>query len=411
MPPIRFTITATDPHTRARCGILSTPHGDVVTPAFCPVATQAAVKALTPDDLREIGVPMLLSNTYHLYLRPGADLIAAFGGLHKFMDWDRPIMTDSGGFQVFSLGFGMEQGVGKIASIFPDEAPEADQPAGDRPPVRPSKAAPGRLVRIDDDGVTFTSHIDGSTHRLTPERSIQVQEQLGADMALAFDECTSPLNDLAYTRAAMERTHRWAVRSLDARTRADQAIFGIVQGGAYRELREQSARVIGALPFEGLAVGGSLGRSKADMHAVLDVTVPLLPPEKPLHLLGIGEPEDLFAGVRRGVDPCDGAAPTRMARNGSLLTRRGRLNIMNARFTDDPRPIEEGCPCFTCRTFSRAYLRHLFRAEELLAPRLATVHNLTMLTRLMDEIREAVRTGTLVEAEAAFLAEYRRGVD
>lgn len=406
MPALTFAVTAADPRSRARTGVLTTPHGVVQTPAFCPVATQATVKALTPTDLREIGVPMLLANTYHLYLRPGAGLVAAFGGLHTFMGWDRPIMTDSGGFQVFSLGFGLEQGVGKIASIFPDEAPEPGQPDGERAPVRTSRVTPGKLVRIDDDGVTFTSHIDGSTHRLTPERSLQVQEQLGADMVLAFDECTSPLNDLAYTRAAMVRTHQWAVRCLDARTRSDQALFGIVQGGAYRDLREESARHIGGLPFEGLAIGGSLGRSKQDMHAVLDWTIPLLPDDRPRHLLGIGEPEDLFAGVRRGIDLFDCAAPTRMARNGALLTRGGRLHIMNARYTDDPSPIEEGCGCFTCITFSRAYLRHLFKAEELLAPRLASIHNLTMLTQLMTGIRTAVATGTLDEFQADFQKKY-----
>ncbi|MBI4496585.1 MAG: tRNA guanosine(34) transglycosylase Tgt [Chloroflexi bacterium] len=403
-PVFAFTVTHTDPQSRARAGLLTTPHGTIETPAFCPVATQATVKALTPDDVRAIGVQMVLANTYHLYLRPGADLIARLGGLHRFMAWDRPIMTDSGGFQVFSLGFGIEHGVGKIASIFPAE--EAND-AAERVPARPSRSSSeGRLVRIDEDGVTFTSHIDGSSQRLTPETSIHAQELLGADCILAFDECTSPLNDEAYTRRALERTHRWALRCLEAKTRNDQALFGIVQGGHYQELREASARFIGGLPFWGLAVGGDLGRSKADMHRILDWVIPLLPAEKPRHLLGIGMPEDLADAVLRGIDTFDCAAPTRMARNGTLFTRSGRLNILNARYTADPGPVEEGCPCQTCTHFSRAYLRHLFKADELLAPRLATVHNLQFMADLMRDIRQAVIEGNLRALRAELLARF-----
>lgn len=394
MARLTFTIEATD--GAARAGTLHTPHGDVPTPAFAAVGTQAAVKALAPDDLRAAGVDVVLANTYHLYLRPGAETVARLGGLARFMSWHGPTMTDSGGFQVFSLGFGLEHGVGKIASMFPDEG---DAP-GRLPPARPRNE---RLTRVDDDGVTFVSHLDGSRHRFTPEISIRVQESLGADILLAFDECTSPLHDHAYTREALGRTHRWAVRCLEAH-RTGQALYGIVQGGAYPDLREESARFIGGLPFDGFAVGGSLGRSKADMHRVLDWTLPLLPQARPRHLLGIGDVEDLFEGVARGIDTFDCVGPTRLARNGALLLRpaagggprnRFRLNIRNAAHAHDDGPVDPGCRCYTCRTFSRAYLRHLFRAGELLAFRLATLHNLTVMTDLMRDIRAAVRAGEL----------------
>lgn len=394
MARLTFTIEATD--GAARAGTLHTPHGDIPTPAFAAVGTRAAVKALAPDDLRAAGVDVVLANTYHLYLRPGAETVARLGGLARFMSWHGPTMTDSGGFQVFSLGFGLEHGVGKIASMFPDEG---DAP-GRLPPARPRNE---RLTRVDDDGVTFVSHLDGSRHRFTPEISIRVQESLGADILLAFDECTSPLHDHAYTREALGRTHRWAVRCLEAHG-TDQALYGIVQGGAYPDLREESARFIGGLPFDGFAVGGSLGRSKADMHRVLDWTLPLLPEERPRHLLGIGDVEDLFEGVARGIDTFDCVGPTRLARNGALLLRpaagggprnRFRLNIRNAAHARHDGPVDPGCRCYTCRTFSRAYLRHLFRAGELLAFRLATLHNLTVMTDLMRDIRAAVRAGAL----------------
>jgi len=388
----------------ARTGRLHTPHGIVETPAFVAVGTQATVKAVPPADLRAAGVQALFANTYHLYLRPGPDVIARLGGLHRFMAWDGPILTDSGGFQVFSLGAAIEHGVGKIASIFPDESRG-----------RPGGSTGESLVRLDDDGVTFRSHLDGSTHRFTPESVIDIQRKLGADIILVLDECTSPLHDRAYTAAAMERTHRWAERAL-ARFQATapaysgsttpQALFGIVQGGAYRDLREQSARFIAGLDFDGIAIGGSLGKSKRDMLDVLEWTVPLLPEGKARHLLGIGEVSDIFAVVERGVDTFDCVAPTRMARNGSLLTRRAgpdrkfRLNLRNARFRDDPRPVDPDCPCPTCRQFSRAYLHHLIRAREILAYHLATIHNLHFMTRLMADIRQAIRNDRLDELKA-----------
>jgi tRNA-guanine transglycosylase len=378
-----------------RRGTLVTPHGAIETPAFITVGTQAAVKSLHPHEVAALGAQAVLCNTYHLYLRPGAELVADHGGLHGFMGWPGPIFTDSGGYQVFSLGFGLEHGIGKIVGMFPDED------AGERR----RSAQPGRqkMARVDDDGVSFQSHIDGSAQRLTPESSIRTQELLGADIILAFDEPTSPLHDERYTQRAMVRTHRWAARCLQARTRTDQALYGIVQGGAFRRLREESAAHIGGLPFDGYAIGGSLGRSKASMARVLDWSTPSLPADKPRHMLGIGEPEDLFACVRRGIDTFDCVAPTRLARRGVLYTAAGKISITQAKYRADPAPIEEGCDCSTCAAFSRAYLRHLFACEEMLGYTLATIHNLRFILRLMERIRAALESGTLDALEAEVL--------
>lgn len=385
---------------RGRTGRLGTPHGEVLTPAFMVVGTQAAVKGVAPWELRELGAQIVLANTYHLYLRPGSELVAELGGLHRFMAWDGPLITDSGGYQVFSLGFGLEHGVGKLVGMFPDEGPRA----GERP--RRRRGQPARLTRVDDEGVAFTSHIDGSRHRLTPEDSIRIQEQLGADIILAFDEPTSPLHDEAYTAQALERTHRWARRCLEAHKPGDQALFGIVQGGAFRRLREESAAFVAKLPFEGFAIGGSLGRSKADMHAVLDWSMPALPDERPRHLLGIGEPQDLFECIERGIDLFDCVAPTRYARHGVLYTRAGKLNITNAAFTADAEPIDAKCPCYTCANFSRAYLRHLFLADELLAYTLASLHNLLFIVGLVKAIREAIEQERFGELKRDWLERY-----
>ena len=391
----------------ARVGRLATPHGTIATPAFVAVGTQATVKAMTPEDLEMVGTQVIFANTYHLYLRPGEDIVAELGGLHKFMHFDRPLMTDSGGFQVFSLGAGIEHGVGKVASVFPDEeGGSPHQTAGDE-----------SLVKVTEKGVHFRSHLDGSKHFFTPEKSIQIQRKLGADMILAFDECTSPLHDHEYTEEAMHRTHRWAQRSLDAFNETEpahgyrQALYGIIQGGYYEDLRRESTGFIADLPFDGIAIGGSLGRTKADMHDVLEWTVPLLPAEKPRHLLGIGEIPDIFEVVERGVDTFDCVAPTRLARNKSLLARtlngeplsKFRLNIRNAQFKRDPKPIVAGCECYTCQNYSRAYLHHLFRAKELLAFRLATVHNLHFMHDLLVDIRQALRDGTFAELKADWL--------
>jgi len=401
MNRLRLSIDCRDPHTRARCGILKTPHGEIHTPSFVAVGTQATVKAVGPDDLKKIGIQVLIANTYHLHLRPGEDVIAQLGGLHRFMGWDGPIMTDSGGFQAFSLGAAIEHGVGKIASIFPDEVEAAERGGHLR------KARQGQsLVKITEEGIEFRSHLDGSPQQFTPENTIEIQRKLGADMIFVLDECTSPLHDYEYTKRAMERTHRWAVRALEhfhKISEGRQAIFGIVQGGAYRDLREQSARFISSLDFDGIGIGGSVGRSKDDLYKVLDWTIPLLPEEKPRHLLGIGEIEDIFHAVARGIDLFDCVAPTRMARNGALWVKDAkdfRINITNAVYKTDPRPIAEDCACYTCQNFSRAYLHHLFIAKEILAMRLATIHNLYFLESLMRKIRAAIQEGALVELAA-----------
>jgi queuine tRNA-ribosyltransferase len=401
---LTFDIQTRDAGSRARAGIVHTAHGEIETPTFMAVATQASVKALTSEDLEKLEMQLLIANTYHLALRPGAPQVAELGGLHTFMDWQHPLMTDSGGFQVFSLGAAIRDGVGKIADIFPDETPTSN--LGDH--VLKGHGAKGEMLcRVDDEGVSFRSHLDGALMRLDPESSMQIQHQLGADMILAFDECTSPLDSHEYTSQALERTHRWAQRCLDqhAKTRREyQALFGIVQGGAYRDLREASAAFIGHLPFDGLAIGGSLGKSKKDMYSILEWTIPLLPDGKPRHLLGIGEIQDIFEGVARGIDLFDCAAPTRWARNGALIVSRDqaknaerRLNISNAQYAMDTSAIDPDCDCYTCQHFSLAYLHHLHRARELSYYRLASIHNLRMMTRLMRALRTAIAEGRFAE--------------
>ena len=360
-----FNITARDQH--ARTGVFSTPHGDLITPVFAPVGTQATVKTLTPEHLKDINASLVLSNTYHLYLRPGDELVRDMGGLHKFMQWHHPMLTDSGGFQVFSLA---------------------------------------QTRKIDDDGVTFKSHIDGSTHRFTPEKSIAIQENLGADIIMAFDECSDP-NDHAYTTLAMERTHRWAERSLKAKTRPDQALFGIVQGGVQVDLRAESASFIASLDTPGIAIGGlSVGETKEQMHTTLDVVMPLLPENKPRYLMGVGTPEDLINGVARGVDIFDCVLPTRLARHHSAFAPEGRLNLMNATFSRDERPVNETCDCYTCKTFTRAYIRHLIVAKELLAGTLISIHNLRALIGLMEQIRVYIAEGIFAEKAPSLLEQW-----
>jgi queuine tRNA-ribosyltransferase len=347
-----------DGSTRARLGRLTLPHGVVETPQFMPVGTNATVKALDPEDLRTVGATIILANTYHLYLRPGHERIARLGGLHQFMAWDRPILTDSGGFQVVSLG---------------------------------------ELRKIDEGGVTFQSHLDGSYHHFTPELSIGVQEALGADIAVAFDQPVPPASTgHAALSEATARSDRWAVRSLAAHTRSDQAIFGIIQGGLDPVLRAESTRVVAGLPFDGICIGGLAGdETAAQREATLDLIVPMLEHDpRPRYLMGLGTPADLLEAVHRGVDLFDCVLPARVARNGQLWVPGGRLNMRNAQFADDPRPVQAGCRCLLCRNFSRAYLAHLFRAEELLAYRLATCHNLTFTLDFMAEIRSELRSGT-----------------
>jgi queuine tRNA-ribosyltransferase len=380
-----FEIVAGD--EKARAGRMTTSHGVVETPAFVPVATQATVRAVSGDDLEQIGTQVIIANAYHLHLIPGEEVIRKMGGLHRFIGWPKPVITDSGGFQIFSLGAAKEHGVGKIASIFPQDR--------DRGGHFGSKRRK-RLVKIDEGGVDFISYLDGSKHRFTPESVTQLEGKLGADIILILDECTSPLHDYAYTRAAMERTHRWAVRALEEYQKisgTDQAIFGIVQGGAYRDLRERSAEFIGSRAFHGFAIGGSLGKSKEEMYQVLEWTLPLLSHERPRHLLGIGTVEDIFDVVAQGIDLFDCVAPTRMARSGTVFVRgaeANRIHLLNAKYREDRRPIDESCSCQICKRYSKAYLRHLFAAKELTAERLATIHNLHFVEDLMRQIREAI---------------------
>lgn len=357
---------------RARAGVFHTPHGNLPTPVFAPVGTQAVVKTLTPAQLSELGASLVLANTYHLYLRPGDELVAEMGGLHTFMHWPRPLLTDSGGYQVFSLA---------------------------------------QTRKVDKDGVTFKSHVDGSTHRFTPEKSIAIQENLGADIIMAFDECADP-NDHTYIPKAMERTHCWAERCLAAKRRADQALFGILQGGVNPDLRAASAQFIGSLDFPGHAIGGlSVGETKVETYAMLDLVNGILPEDKPRYLMGVGTPEDLIEGVRRGVDIFDCVLPTRLARHHAAISPEGRLNLMNAAFARDKRPIEETCTCYTCQTFSRAYLRHLIMAKELLAGTLLSIHNLHTLIRLMEEIRADIAAGTFEELAPTLLKRWSNNAE
>lgn len=400
MPALSFEIERRLPGTLARAGRLTLPHGVVETPVFMPVGTNATVKSLTPEDLWALGAQIILGNAYHLYMRPGAEIVQEFGGLHGFSNWKGPFLTDSGGFQVFSLGFGMEHGVGKIAKMFPEEEQAPKGPQRSKLPAQ-------KLCKVDDEGVTFRSHIDGSKHRFTPESSIDIQQKLGADIILAFDECTSPLSGYDYTKRALGRTHRWAKQSLDAKTNAHQALFGIVQGGAYEDLRLESARYMNSLGFDGFAIGGSLGATKQDMHHILEWVCPLLDENKPRHLLGIGEPEDLFECIERGADMFDCVAPSRIARHGSLYTKQGKISIRNLRFRHDHGPIDEGCDCYTCQNYTRGYLRHLFLADELLYYRLSTIHNLHFIVGLGKRIRESILDGTFFEFKAAFLTRFQ----
>ncbi|HVS08156.1 MAG TPA: tRNA guanosine(34) transglycosylase Tgt [Candidatus Dormibacteraeota bacterium] len=344
----------------ARRGRLHTSHGVIDTPAFMPVGTQATVKALTPDEVRELGAQVLLGNTYHLALRPGADRIARLGGLHRFMGWEGAILTDSGGFQVFSLD---------------------------------------HLVKVSDDGATFRSHLNGSEQRFTPESVMAIQRQLGSDIAMAFDQPVSWPAANAMARVAMERTHQWAERCLTAEAAPGQLRFGIVQGGFDDELRRESAAVLGQLPFDGFGVGGlSLGEPKIVTYRLLSLQTAILPRDRPRYLMGVGTPADLVEAIGRGIDMFDCVLPTRIARNGSILTRGGRINLRNRQFIEDHGAPDDGCDCYTCQRFSRAYLRHLFMAGEILGHRLASIHNLRLLVRLVAQIRETIGTSGLDQA-------------
>ncbi|MFC2005503.1 tRNA guanosine(34) transglycosylase Tgt [Chloroflexota bacterium] len=364
-----FHLIKTCPDSKARAGELITPHGLVPTPVFLPVASQGTVKTLTPEEVKDIGIAMVLANTYHLYLRPGITGIEKIGGLHKFMAWDRAILTDSGGYQIFSLA-----------------------------PLR----------RVSNEGVIFRSHIDGSQHLITPELAIQFQEALGADIIMVLDECPSHYNSFEKVQEAVNRTHQWAERCQRAQKCSNSALYAIVQGGGFSELRYQSAEYLTSLDFPGYAIGGlSIGEPKKVTLAVVEETVALLPENKPRYLMGVGSPEDIIEGVARGVDMFDSALPTRVARNGALFTPLGRVNIRNAAYTKMEGPIDPDCDCYTCRTFSAAYLRHLFNCQELLAYRLATLHNLTFISHLMRKIRDTIQDGTFSSFKDDFLSGYQ----
>ncbi len=367
--PNDFRLIQTYLKNGARAGELTTAHGLVLTPVFLPVGSQGAIKTLTPEEVKDIGVKMVLANTYHLYLRPGIEVVAKMGGLHKFMAWDGAILTDSGGYQIFSLA---------------------------------------SLRQVSDEGVTFRSHIDGSEHFLTPESVIQFQGALGADIIMVLDECPAYGESLEKVREAMERTHQWAKRCQKAHKRSDQALYAIIQGGMYPQLRRQSVEYLTSLDFSGYAIGGlSVGEPKEVTLAMVEETVTLLPEHKPRYLMGVGSPEDIVEGVARGIDMFDSALPTRVARNGALFTWQGRQNIRNAAFSRMDQPIVPGCDCYTCRTFSAAYLHHLFKSEELLVYRLATIHNLNFIHNLVGKIRSAILEGTFSTFRENFRASYK----
>lgn len=415
-----------------RAGVLTTAHGVIHTPAFVPVGTKATVKSLTTEHVREAGAEVVLGNTYHLYLQPGDEIVKKAGGIGKFMNWRGedgqigPTMTDSGGFQVFSLGAAYGKDISKVTKITDPSL---------MIPERFDDALAPRLAKIGADGVSFKSHLDGSIHYITPEKSIEIQHNLGADIIFAFDECTSPAEDLKYQEEALERTHRWAKRSLEHHQKlcsvasnfsplrpspsewdprdqkiqnnfASPALFGIVQGGRDENLRKKSAQVIGSMNFDGFGIGGSF--AKEDMSTAVKWVNEILPEEKPRHLLGIGEPEDLFMGIENGVDLFDCVAPTRLGRNGSLYTKDGRMLIMNREYRDDFTPIEAGCECYTCKNYTRAYVAHLFHGKEMLAGTLASTHNLYFIVNLVKKIRASILDGSFLQFKREFLALYSK---
>ncbi len=369
MDAVTYELIKEDPRTRARRGRLHTPHGTIETPVFMPVGTAGTVKAMLPEEVKSLGAEIILSNTYHLYLRPGHDIVREAGGLHKFMNWDRPILTDSGGFQVFSLG---------------------------------------AMRKISEEGVKFRSHIDGSSHMLTPEKSIEVQNALGSDIMMAFDECAPYPADYSYVKNSLERTTRWLRRCKEAHKDTErQSLFGIMQGGMYKDLRYQSAMEIVELDLPGYAIGGlSVGEPREIMYEVLDYATDYLPKDKPRYVMGVGTPDHLFEGVERGVDMFDCVLPTRLARNGSAMTSHGKVNIKNAKFERDFTPLDHECDCYVCRNYSRAYLRHLFKANEILSSMLLSYHNLHFLVHTMQNIREAIEQDRFKEYKREFYMKY-----
>lgn len=407
MAALSFSLGARDPQSRARTGTVTTPHGAIRTPAFVPVGTLAGIKGVLPSQVKELGAQVVLANTYHLYLQPGERIVQDAGGLGAFMGWDGPTVTDSGGFQVFSLGAAFGRSITKIAKGEEQTRPAAD--AGMAVFDESVQSQHGQLAIVDEEGVTFTSHLDGSLHRFTPERSIEIQHALGADIFFAFDECTGPTEPYAYQRDAMRRTHRWAERSLKAhRQNLDaarrQAIFGIVQGGRHEDLRAESAKEIASMGFDGFGIGGSF--SKEDMAGALQAAIPELPEDKPRHFLGIGEPGDVLTGIAEGMDLFDCVAATRLGRHGSIYTRRGVLNLRNERFRTDYGPLDPETSIPGTEGFTRAYLAHLVRSGEMLGQIIASMHNLGFIIRLVDGAREAIEQGTFGAYRAAFMRDY-----
>lgn len=369
MYAVTYELIKTCKQSGARLGVLHTPHGDIETPIFMPVGTQATVKSMTPEELKEIGSQIILSNTYHLYLRPGHELVKKAGGLHEFMHWDKPILTDSGGFQVFSLG-----------------------------PLR----------KISEEGVEFRSHLDGSKHFLTPEKAMEIQNALGSDIMMAFDECAPYPASREYVKNSLERTTRWLERCKEAHKNPEkQALFGIIQGGMYKDLREQSAKEITAIDLPGYAIGGlSVGEPKPIMYDILEHTTPFMPVDKPRYLMGVGSPDDLIEGVIRGVDMFDCVLPTRIARNGTAMTSQGKVVVRNATYAEDFTPLDPECDCYTCRNYTKAYIRHLIKTNEMLGARLITAHNLHFLLKLMENIRQAIREDRLLDFREEFFTKY-----
>lgn len=386
----------------ARTGTLTTHHGSVETPAFITVGTKATVKALTPEQLHSIGTQFIIANTYHLFLTPGADILEEMGGVNKFMNWNKPTITDSGGFQAFSLGTGRVEGIGKVLNYFP-----GGETTLDKPKYVPQKG----LVKVNEDGVAFRSHIDNHKIMLTPEKSIDVQQKIGADIILTLDECTSHNAGYDYIKKSLERTHRWALRCIEAHT-TNQYLFGIIQGGPYKDLRATAVKFMKSLDFPGYAIGGSLGKGKEDMHQILEWVIPELETDKSRHLLGIGGFDDIFHCVERGIDLFDCVSPTRLARSamvyispdaGGCLDNKWRIRIDRTIFKYDKNPIDSSCNCYTCQHFNRAYLHHLFRSKELLAHSLASIHNLTVVENVFKSIRDAIDNNTFFKLKEKWL--------
>lgn len=407
MHPIKFKINKKISGKLGRAGEIETPHGKILTPAFVTVGTKATVKALTPEQIKEIGLQVVLGNTYHLYLQPGEEVVASAGGMGKFMNWHGPTMTDSGGFQAFSLGAAYGKNITKFVK------------SGDGPILLNERIEKGdlengesamKIAKVDPNGVMFKSIIDGSVHYFTPEKSIDIQHKLGADMIFAFDECTSPNEPFNYQREALDRTHRWAKQSLDfhkskKEQSEEQALFGIVQGGRHEDLRKESAKILSEMDFDGYGIGGSF--AKEDMSKAVEWVNEILPEDKPRHLLGIGEPLDLFGAVENGCDLFDCVAPTRNGRTGTLYTEYGKINIGNAKYKDDFKAIDDRCECYTCKNYSRAYINHLFKAKEMLAATLSSIHNLYFLNNIVTKMRQAIIEDRFAEYKKEFEEKYK----